>query len=461
VGSTGLNIANNGGRDFFAQALSGSISRGAAQGGSSASALIANGDFENGLASWNVLGGTLVSGDAQSGNNAFQTNPSFGGLTQVISGLAPNTDYTLTGWAKVGTAGEPVYIGVKNFGGTELNGDVTSTNYTQVVLPFKTGSSSTSAEIYCWRNQGTTPAVCDNFVLVQGTQVPTVVSSNGDFENGTASWTLVGGSLVNSGAQSGNNAFQTSAAFSGVQQTISGLTPNTQYTLSGWAKVGTAGEAVYIGVKDFGGIETNSAVISTNYTQVVLTFTTDSNSTSAQIYCWRNDGTTPAVCDNFKVTSGTATNPSPTLVNLAVGGTVTASSSIENYGFLLSMLLDGNRNSGWSSDGNLTANHTEWVELDLGAVKTFNRVDLYPRNDSSMTGEGFPVDFTIDVWNGSGWNNAITRSGYVKPGNAVQTFTFASENTNRIRIQGTGLRPISADNNAYRMQLNEIEVFFQ
>jgi hypothetical protein len=465
--ASGVSISNNGGRDYFGNpvASGGVTDRGVYQvstgTGGTGNGLVMNGDFENGTASWSVLGGGLVNNGAQSGNNAFQTNPSFGGLTQVISGLAPNTDYTLTGWAKVGTAGEPVYIGVKNYGDVEKNSDVTSTNYTQVVVPFKTGSSSTSAEIYCWRNNGTTPAVCDNFVVVQGTQVPTVVSANGDFENGTASWNPVGGSLVSSGAQSGNNAFQTNPAFSGVFQTISGLLPNTQYTLSGWAKVGTAGEPVYIGVKNYGGMEQNSAVTSTNYTQVSLTFTTGSNSTAAEIYCWRNGGTTPAACDNFKVVGGASTSPNPTLVNLAVGATVTASSSIENYGFLLSMLLDGNRNSGWSSDGNLTVNHTEWVELDLGAVKTFNRVDLYPRNDSSMIGDGFPVDFTIDVWNGSGWNNAITRTGYAKPGNAVQTFTFASENTNRIRIQGSSLRPISSDSNKYRMQLNEIEVFLQ
>jgi len=300
-------VANNGGRDFFGQALSSSISRGAAQGGGSAPAvLISNGDFENGLASWNVLGGTLVSGDAQSGSNAFQTNPSFGGLTQVISGLAPNTDYTLTGWAKVGTAGEPVYFGVKNYGDAEKNGNVTATSYTQIGISFRTGSSNTSAEIYCYRNEGTTPAVCDNFVLNQGNPTPPTVNfvSNSDFENGTASWNASGGSVITSGAQSGASAFQTDTSFSGVQQVISGLTPNTDYVLTGWAKVGTAGEAVYIGVKDFGGAETNGTVTSTDYVQVSLTFRTGSSNTSAQIYCWRNDGTTPAICDNFVLRQG-------------------------------------------------------------------------------------------------------------------------------------------------------------
>ena len=248
---------------------------------------------------------------------------------------------------------------------------------------------------------------------------------------------------------------QTGASLNGVNQDISGLSASTTYTLSGWAKVTASGENVYIGIKNFGGTETSVAINSTAYAQGSLSFTTGASNTSATIYCYKLSGSGVAYCDDFSVSSGTS------LTNLAPAGTLTASSSVENYGFFLNLLNDSNLTSAWSSNNSLTSNHTERVELNLGAVKSFNRVDLYPRNDSTNIGQGFPVDFTIDVWNGSSWNNVITRTGYVKPGNAVQTFTFPTQNTNRIRVQGTNLRPISTENNAYRMQLTEIAVFLQ
>ena len=281
---------------------------------------------------------------------------------------------------------------------------------------------------------------------------------NAGFESGTLSpwyFSSSGSSLVGNNARTGTYAVQTGASLNGVNQDISGLSAGTTYTLSGWAKVTASGENVYIGIKNFGGTETSVAINSTAYAQGSLSFTTGASNTSATIYCYKLSGSGVAYCDDFSVSSGTS------LTNLAPAGTLTASSSVENYGFFLNLLNDSNLTSAWSSNNSLTSNHTERVELNLGAVKSFNRVDLYPRNDSTNIGQGFPVDFTIDVWNGSSWNNVITRTGYVKPGNAVQTFTFPTQNTNRIRVQGTNLRPISTENNAYRMQLTEIAVFLQ
>ena len=281
---------------------------------------------------------------------------------------------------------------------------------------------------------------------------------NAGFESGTLSpWYLSssGSSLVGNNARTGTYAVQIGASFNGVNQDITGLSASTTYTLSGWAKVATSGESVYIGVKNFGGTEASVAINSTAYAQGSLNFTTGAGNTSATIYCYKLSGNGVAYCDDFSVSSGTS------LTNFAPAGTLTASSSIENYGFFLNLLNDSNLMSPWSSNDNLTSNHTEWVELNLGEVESFNRVDLYPRSDLNNIGEGFPSDFTIDVWNGSSWNNVITRTGYAKPGNAVQTFTFPSQNTNRIRVQGTNLRPITTENNAYRMQLAEIEVFLQ
>jgi hypothetical protein len=93
----------------------------------------------------------------------------------------------------------------------------------------------------------------------------------------------------------------------------------------------------------------------------------------------------------------------------------------------------------------------------LGSNKTFSKVTLYPRNDSGNVGVGFPVNFKIQVWNGTTWLDRVTETGYPQPGNAGQSFTWgSSDTTNLIRIYATSLRPVQS--NGYMLQLAEVEV---
>jgi alpha-L-rhamnosidase len=170
----------------------------------------------------------------------------------------------------------------------------------------------------------------------------------------------------------------------------------------------------------------------------------------------------------YSVGSGTyAFASSLPLGNLASGAAVTASSSVENADWGRVKVNDGTRGSvsgskGWTSDSNNSVNHTEYVRLDFGTAKTFNQVDLYPRNDGADAGYGFPVDFTIDVSNdGSAWTNVLSRTGYPFPtGGAMQSFTFSAQTTRYLRVQGTSLRSNPNDFNFYRMQLAEIEIYY-
>ncbi|EUJ24348.1 hypothetical protein PCORN_18701 [Listeria cornellensis FSL F6-0969] len=70
---------------------------------------------------------------------------------------------------------------------------------------------------------------------------------------------------------------------SSVEQTISGLLPNTTYTVSAYGKVEN-GARLSIGVKSYGGVQANAFVTSTDYGQGTLTFTTGATSTSAIIF---------------------------------------------------------------------------------------------------------------------------------------------------------------------------------
>lgn len=225
------------------------------------------------------------------------------GFGQVISGLTANTTYTLTAWAKVDTAGESVDIGVKNYNGATITQvPVTSTDYSLATVTFTTGATNTSAEIYLWKVGGTGSAYGDDFKVQKA--VPNLVLNPGLETGSLSSWTFGGATgaiVVNNNTHSGTYAGKATGALSGFGQVITGLAANTTYTLTAWAKVGTPGEAVKIGVKNYGGAITEQEITSTSYSQAKVTFHTGLSNTSAEIYLWKYSGAGVAYGDDFKV----------------------------------------------------------------------------------------------------------------------------------------------------------------
>lgn len=216
--------------------------------------------------------------------------------------------------------------------------------------------------------------------------------------------------------------------------------------------------------------------VTTSKIRVVVNNALANYSRIVEVEAWLSGGATPTPAPTPTPTptgAVTATpTPTPTATatpvsgtNLALNKTVTASSSVENWGWFLTKVVDGQRNTvsgamGWSSNNSPTTNHTEWVTVDLGGNNNINQVDLYPRNDSGNVGYGFPVDFTIKVsTDNTNWTTVITRTGYAQPGNAVQSFTFTSQNGRYVKVEGTSLRQNPNDTNYYRMQLAEVEVY--
>ncbi len=127
-----------------------------------------NQSFESGSTSWTNFGTTLVvASDARAGTNSMRLSGSGSGTEQVISGLIANKSYTLRGWVKTGSSSDQTYIGVKDYGGSEVNQASTSTTYTQISINFTTGGSSTSAKIYCYKAAGAGNSFCDDFTLTQ------------------------------------------------------------------------------------------------------------------------------------------------------------------------------------------------------------------------------------------------------------------------------------------------------
>lgn len=305
-------ISGNGGLDFWGNTVSATaapnIGAFNGTGTSGSTQIVANAGFESGAlsAAWSNTTGTgvsVVNSNAHSGTYAVQLTGSGVGVNQNIVGLKPNTSYTLTGWTKVTTAGDNVAIGVKNFGGTETFQTTTSTGYTQLTVTFTTGATNTTAQIYVWKNSGTSNTYADDFQVVQTN--PTNLALNPGFETGSlSSWVSTSGSgtsVVTGNAHSGTYAVQLVGSGVGAHQIVTGLTPNTKYTLTGWAKVSTAGDNVAIGVRDYGGTETFQTTTSTNYTPLSITFTTGATNTSTRIYIWKNSGTSNTYGDDFQL----------------------------------------------------------------------------------------------------------------------------------------------------------------
>jgi hypothetical protein len=150
--------------------------------------------------------------------------------------------------------------------------------------------------------------------------------------------------------------------------------------------------------------------------------------------------------------------------NLALNKPVRASSAIDQSSFSPDMAVDGIRTErsgarGWSSDGDSSVNHIEWIYVDLTTNYDIGRVDLYPRNAGMREGESFPVDFTIQVSLDSfSWKTVVTRTGYPKPGTEAQKFTFDKVPARYVKIEGTNLRYLPAES-GYWMVLAEIEIY--
>ncbi|MBU2986629.1 sulfatase-like hydrolase/transferase [Saccharophagus degradans] len=118
--------------------------------------LLVNAGFESGGLNWVLEGVTAVVGNnSHSGNNAAFINGN-GAVAQYIN-LEPDTQYMLRGWAKVGAAGQSVYMGATNSTSSTFIDNTVFSN-TQYVQQGFTFTSSSDAEdsyrIWVWNNGG-------------------------------------------------------------------------------------------------------------------------------------------------------------------------------------------------------------------------------------------------------------------------------------------------------------------
>ncbi len=159
-------------------------------------------------------------------------------------------------------------------------------------------------------------------------------------------------------------------------------------------------------------------------------------------------------------------------LDLAVGAPVTASSSIESWGWAAAEATDGMdystaTSNGFHSSYGPVQSTTQWVQVDLGTARRITQVVLSPSHPSGFgAGFGFPVDFTLQASNdptfGSGVVSLAARTGYANPGDAAQAFAVDSVAGYRyLRLTSTKLGYIRTINAVpqYALSLAELSVF--
>lgn len=183
---------------------------------------------------------------------------------------------------------------------------MSTTSWTPISFSFTTGASPLDAgRIYAYKNTGSGYASVDDLGIAAVPSTPNL-ASNGTFETGSlANWCNTGaycvGHTVSSTVHySGSYAGAVTGANSDLEQVISGLTPNTTYTLTANVR-STSGEQTWFGIKAFGGTDSRQIVDSDVWTPVAITFTTGPSATTARIFHWKQTGSGSGYVDNVSV----------------------------------------------------------------------------------------------------------------------------------------------------------------
>ena len=233
------------------------------------------------------------------------------GISQKIEGLKENTVYRFQAYGKLESTNEEAYFYVKDYGRSEKRSYITATGTeTQInAIVFKTGPNQDSAVIGMRKTAGAGMAYGDFFEVIPAEEGEEVTRSlvNGNFENGnTDGWFTYESAVVEKGsAYEGDYAMKVTGSGNGFYQTLSGLKPNTEYTVKAFGKLSDSNQTGYFFVKDFGGEEQRIDITSTSYAESTLTFTTNAESTTAVIGMWRDTGTETGdiYADSFQLIS--------------------------------------------------------------------------------------------------------------------------------------------------------------
>lgn len=162
-----------------------------------------------------------------------------------------------------------------------------------------------------------------------------------------------------------------------------------------------------------------------------------------------------------------------TLASAASGAVATGSSSIEDpaKGWSVAAANDGRRYSvdvdesmvrGWSSEMHATAEGTESLTVDLGAVHPIDSVSLWPYTTRSQESSGYPMEAQISgSVDGTEWKPLAEVEGDTsRPQvSGEQAFSFESVEVRFVKVTATTLGAVTRKKGSYAFQLAEMEVY--
>lgn len=136
--------------------------------------------------------------------------------------------------------------------------------------------------------------------------------------------------------------------------------------------------------------------------------------------------------------------------NKAIGAVAEVGSATGAAEYAPAFAIDHDPSTAYQSALGGTPEREEWLAVRLHRSTKLSRVVLVP------AGDGFPVDFTIDVWNGTGWLTRVSRQGY-EPTPGPQSFAWAPQDfTGLVRVHATRLGRIGE---RYGLRIAEFEIY--
>lgn len=130
--------------------------------------------------SWN--GSVKTQEQSHSGTTSAKLSQTDASLEQDISGLTEGMTYEFKVWAKLSGTGGSHYIGVKNYGGTEIKQKIDSTEWKEYTLEF-TYSGTRDARVYCWIEEaGGVSCYLDDASLTAKGDIQRVAVTNGQIQ---------------------------------------------------------------------------------------------------------------------------------------------------------------------------------------------------------------------------------------------------------------------------------------
>ncbi|ANE46166.1 hypothetical protein SY83_07660 [Paenibacillus swuensis] len=283
---------------------------------SGGSNLLANGELDNGTSAWwswtdsTASGSVSVTGNAGlSGNNALLLDVTNGSdadwkLQAGQNGLTvqAGTTYTLSFKAK-SSSNRSIAVQLQqgnspytNYLNETVNLTTSAQTFNYTFVP-STSDSATNLKFLFGGNSN--DVYVDALSLTAGSGAVNLIT-NGDFESGnTNGWTSWGGTQQASASSKYEGNYGLYSAGNGIAQTVTGLSPNTTYTLSAHALASSG--YINIGAKDYGGTEIVRQITSSTWGAIpVITFTTGSSNTSVLIYVWAPSANSGSI-DNVKL----------------------------------------------------------------------------------------------------------------------------------------------------------------